>query len=330
MDQELELKQGSISAGDGLSVSSGGEKRWGEDSSHTSPDQISVVKSPEGDQKDQEIRRTPSGITDLDLLIEGGFPAGKCYLITGEAGLGKSIFCMQFILRGLMDGEKAVYVAVDESPTDIMEEAACLGWDLLKYVESKQLLILDASPFFSTRLGLGKDKEIDISKTVDDLANYVRRVGASRVVIDPVGPLIAFRDKDKGLRDRARTLVHALQKNMETTNLLTSYALHGDRMGEHEAEEFPVTGVVALRFARKQKGLIRTLLLSKMRGTEIDLTEYRFDIVKEKGIVMSPIDLESSTDLEPTTTPATVEVPGGGSLFKEWQTVGAHSSYNLG
>ncbi|MBI2991658.1 MAG: hypothetical protein HYY47_05930, partial [Deltaproteobacteria bacterium] len=72
-------------------------------------------------------KRVSSGIPGLDPLIEGGFPEGKSYLITGESGTGKSIFCIQFILKGLMEGEKAVYVAVDEKPADILEEAASLG-----------------------------------------------------------------------------------------------------------------------------------------------------------------------------------------------------------
>jgi len=160
----------------------------------TEPVQLSVDKSSEGEKEELDTRRISSGTPDLDPLLEGGFQVGRSYLITGEAGLGKSIFCIQFVLRGLMDGEKAVYVAVDESPADILEEAASMGCDLNQYVQKKQLLILDASPFFSTRIGLGKNKEIGISKMVEDLASYVKRVGASRVVIDPVGPLITTLD----------------------------------------------------------------------------------------------------------------------------------------
>ncbi len=293
--------------------------------------QPSTVNTSGGEEGSGSIKRASSGISGLDPLIEGGFPVGKSCLVTGEAGLGKSTICMQFVLRGLLDGEKAVYVAVDNKPAEIVEEAASLGWDFLPYVESNQLLILDASPYFSTRMGMGKDKEIDISKTVGDLSSYVKKVGASRVVIDPVAPLIASRDTDKGLRDRARALVHALQENLDTTNLLTSYAINGGTFGGHQAEEFPVTGVVALKFARREKGLIRTLLLSKMRGTDTDLTEYRFDIVREKGIVMSPIVHEQTTTPETVDRPETPEIPEArGSLFKEWQNVSAHSSYNLG
>lgn len=84
-----------------------------------------------------EKKRVSTGISGLDPLIEGGVPAGKSYLVTGEPGSGKSIFCMQFILKGLLEGENAVYVAVDEKPNDIVEGAASLGWELKKYVEGK-------------------------------------------------------------------------------------------------------------------------------------------------------------------------------------------------
>ncbi len=327
MDEENKISRKLVPSGDNLSVSNDGDSGWVGESSATSPDRTPTVNSKEINQNVQELRRSPTGIADLDPLIEGGFPAGKSCLITGGAGLGKSIFCMQFVLRGLLDGEKAVYVAVDNKPAEIVEEAASLGWDFLPYVEGKQLLILDASPYFTTRMGLGKDKEIDITKTVGDLSSYVKKVGASRVVIDPVAPLIASSGTEKGLRERARVLVHALQENMESTNLLTSYAINGGAFGGHQAEEFPMTGVVALKFARREKGLIRTLVLNKMRGTQIDLTEYKFDIVRGKGIVMSPIPHEPDSIPD---TPATPEPPNPHeavvNLFKEWHRGGVKTS----
>lgn len=237
-----------------------------------------------------EKKRVSTGIPGLDPLIEGGLPEGKSFLITGEAGTGKTIFCMQFILKGLAGGEKAVYVAVDEKPSDILEEAASLGWDLLKYVEQKNLLILDASPLFSSRMGAGKEKEVDVQKTVGDLASYVKRMGATRVVIDPVGPLILSRDSSARAQEHVRTLVHSLQDNMGTTNLLTSYSIPGVAgAGEGGVEEFLVAGAIVLNVMRIQNRLVRTLLVRKMRGTAIDLMEHQFNIVKEKGIVLKPV-----------------------------------------
>lgn len=237
-----------------------------------------------------EKKRLSTGIQGLDTLMEGGLLEGKSYLITGESGTGKSIFCIQFVLQGLKEGEKAVYVAVDEKPAEILEEAASLGWDLVKYVEQKSLLILDASPYFTARMGASKEREVDVQKTVGDLGSYVKRMGASRVVIDPVGPLILSRDSNYRAQEYVRTLVHALQDSMGTTNLLTSYptSLAGG-YAEPGVEEFLVSGVILLGVARMQNRLVRTLLVRKMRGTAIDLIEHQFSIVKEKGIVLKPV-----------------------------------------
>lgn len=234
-------------------------------------------------------KRVSTGIADLDPLLDGGFPDGKSYLITGEPGTGKSIFCIQFVLKALTQGERAVYVAVDEKPADILEEASSLGWDLLKYIEQKNLLILDASPFFISRMGAGRDRDVDVQKTVGDLASYVKRMGATRVIIDPVRPLIDSRDSASRAQEHIRTLVHSLQDHIGTTNLLTAHATTGaSGMLDPSVDEYLVAGVVELRIVRMHNRLVRTLLVRKMRGTALDLIEHEFTILREKGIVLKP------------------------------------------
>ena len=253
------------------------------------------TSSAEGEEGNHDKKRVSTGIPDLDPLIEGGFPAGKSYLVTGEQGSGKTVFCIQFILSSLLAGEKAVYVTVNEKPADIIAEANSLGWSLLKFVEEKKLLILDASPLLSTGTSRApKGEGPDVAKTVSDLASYVNRMEASRLVIDPVGPLIGSNDSSPTTQEHTRTLVHALQDNMETTNLFTSNSYSGNSIGAAGGQGIPVNGVVVLGFSRKKKGLIRTLLVSKIRGTAIDLVEYTFDIVKEKGIVLRPTIADAS------------------------------------
>jgi circadian clock protein KaiC len=232
--------------------------------------------------------RVATGIPGLDPLIEGGFPAGKSYLLTGAAGTGKSIFCMQFLLKGLADGEKAVYVSVDVKPNAILDHGTALGWDLAKYVKTKQLLILDASAYFLARAGT-RDKELDVQKTVTDLGGYVKNMEAARVVIDPAGPFVMQGDSATRAQENMRMLVHALEEDVNSTNLLTAYALADPGSGASGIEEYLVEGVLALAISRSQERIVRTLAIRKMRGTAIDLTEYPFTIKKPKGIVLSPL-----------------------------------------
>lgn len=258
-----------------------------------------IVVNPQGAG---EKKRVSTGVPQLDLLVGGGFFKGKTYLVTGDSGTGKSIFATAFILKGLMEGEKAVYVSVDDKPSDIVEQATSLGWDVMKYLADKHLLMLDAAPFFTGHGGT--KKELDIPKTVSDLASYVNRLGASRVVIDPVGPLVPSRE-GRHIRDNARTLIRSLREHLESTNLLV---LPSAGTGDvEEWEEYPVAGVIMLKLIRTPRGLTRTVLIRKMRATAVELTEHPFRIVNGKGIVIESA-LPAAAPTAPPVAPEIVPI----------------------
>lgn len=226
--------------------------------------------------------RVPSGIPELDALIEGGFRAGKTYLVVGEPGTGKTVFGLQFLVRGLMDKEKGLYVAIDEKPADVIEQAASLGWDLRPFIESKEFVILDASAYFSAR-GNDTTKSVDVQRVVTDLNEYINRMGAVRVVIDPVGPLLFTRDSTSRVLDQARTLFYQLQNNTKTTNLLTTYSVERNVRG---VEEYLVAGTIVLEMELANSRFLRTLTIEKMRSTALAPAQYLFSIVPDRGIVM--------------------------------------------
>jgi len=235
------------------------------------------------------LKKVTSGVMGLDPLIEGGFPAKRSYLISGEPGTGKTIFGLQFVMKGLLEGDKAVYVAVDEKPGDLLEEAGSLGWNLQPFIDKKHLMILDAAPYFSARTGQAREREVDVQKIVTDLSNYAKRMEASRLVIDPVGPLITSGDSVYRVQENARTLVHALQSTVETTNLLTAYSIpDADGGVKTGVEEFLVAGAIVLRCMRAGNRFIRTMMVRKLRGTSFELMEHEFSIMKGKGLVLYP------------------------------------------
>ncbi|HZD39427.1 MAG TPA: ATPase domain-containing protein, partial [Terriglobales bacterium] len=167
------------------------------------------------------LQRISTGVIGLDSWLSGGLIKGRSYLVTGDAGTGKTTLCMQFLLGGLVQGEQAVYVTVDERPAEIMESAGSLGWDLQTHVNEKRLVILDASPYFGGRAALGSEKGVDLQKIVSDLSGYAKRLQATRLVIDPVTPLILPADSTSRAPDLARSFIHLIQSQLETTNLFT-------------------------------------------------------------------------------------------------------------
>ena len=234
-----------------------------------------------------QTERVPTGIVGLDNLIEGGLPKGRSILITGDPGTGKTIFALQFLVDGLKRGEKGIYVTADESPMDVLEQAASLGWDLEPRVDARELAILNAGTYLSSLPGGGRERHVDVQKAVSDLAAFVNQVGAKRMVLDPAGPFVLLRDSAARIQDQTRLLIKLLRTSTQTTNILTSYAV--PRTGErsmHGIEEYLVAGAIVLEMIWKGEEFARSLVVEKMRCTDVKPTQLEFDIVKKQGIVV--------------------------------------------
>ena len=231
-------------------------------------------------------KRISTGVPELDLLIQGGLRVGKTYLVVGEPGTGKTVFGLQFLVSGLMEKEKGLYVAIDEKPADVIEQAASLGWDLAPFIESREFLILDASAYLNTRANDGPNKGVDVERVVTDLRNHIKRMGASRVVIDPVGPLLFSRDTASRALDQVRMLFYGLQANMHTTNLLTTYSAERNVRG---IEEYLVAGTFVLDMELVNSRFVRKLSIEKMRSTALAPAQYVFNIVQDRGIVLQAV-----------------------------------------
>jgi len=247
------------------------------------------------------IKRISTGLSGLDALLEGGFLSSRSYLIMGDAGTGKTIACMQFLMAGLKQGERAVYVIVDERPAEILQAGSSLDWDLQTYIQEKTLVILDASPYFSGRATTPGEKAIDLSKFVTDLAGYANKLEATRLAIDPITPLILSADAPFQVQENARALIHLLQANLTTTNLLTSHLpANGNHDSTQGIEEFLAAGVIVVSVSQSNGGLVRTLGVKKMRGTAVNPCEVSFSIVKGKGMVLLSSERKPIVVQEPT------------------------------
>src|SRR4051794_33837588 len=74
--------------------------------------------------------RLSTGIAGLDDILNGGIPKGHLYLVEGDPGTGKTTLALQFLLEGVRLGEKAIYVTLSESKTELEQVARSHGWDI--------------------------------------------------------------------------------------------------------------------------------------------------------------------------------------------------------
>jgi circadian clock protein KaiC len=95
------------------------------------------------------IDRISSGVARLDAMLGGaGYYRGSSVLISGTAGTGKSSLAAHFAEAACRRGERALYFAFEESPTEIMRNMRSIGIDLSRWVQNG-LLRIQATPAFA-------------------------------------------------------------------------------------------------------------------------------------------------------------------------------------
>ncbi|NQY74162.1 MAG: AAA family ATPase [Candidatus Margulisbacteria bacterium] len=232
------------------------------------------------------MEKVSTGIEGVDRLLSGGLPKGKSYLVAGEPGTGKTLFCLQYLLEGAKKGEKCIYISIDERPEHIIFDAESMGWPIKTYLEDGSLSIFDVTNYFSTPK-LGHDEGINIDQIINDILGHVKKMGASRLCIDPIAPLILTEQHLPEVSTYIRKLVFAIEDNAECTTLLTSHVPVGSgKLSQHGIEEFISSGIISLQIAKVHNKNIRTIWIRKIRGVKLDLSDYHYDILPERGIVL--------------------------------------------
>ncbi|RPH59221.1 MAG: circadian clock protein KaiC [Chloroflexi bacterium] len=94
--------------------------------------------------------RIPSGIPRLDAMLGGaGYFRGSSILISGTAGTGKSSLAAHFAAAACGRGERALYFAFEESPSQIMRNMRSIGIDLQPWVDKGLLQFQANRPTFA-------------------------------------------------------------------------------------------------------------------------------------------------------------------------------------
>jgi circadian clock protein KaiC len=233
--------------------------------------------------------RTPSGITNLDKLIEGGFPKGRTVLVAGGAGSGKTIFSVQFLYSGaVLYDEPGVYVSFEQPVEDVVKDAQRFGWDLQEMQTNKKLALLDFSPSRTKTTEVVVEKpQFNLGSLIKAIEFTVNDIGAKRVVLDSVTALLLqFRYIDVVRRELQR--IGSSLRTLGCTNVFTSEMSRGSvGFGRFGVEEFVVDGVIVLHVIEKGLLRFRCVEITKMRGTKAELGLRAMGIT-ESGIIVYP------------------------------------------
>lgn len=240
----------------------------------------------------QMVQRVSTGISGLDELIEGGFPARRVLLVVGGPGSGKTIFATQFLVNGAVSSaEKVLYVSLEEKKDDLYREMLRFGWDLAKLESENRFVFADGTETMgrlpSQPSVLPRFGRSDSSSPLLGLIEFeIQQVHPARIVIDPISSLaLQFPD----LIDRREAILKLvnLLASSGATCILTS-ELRARGIGhEVQLEEYLSHGVIILQSMKSGARIARAIIIEKMRETEIDPNPRPYKI-ERNGIVVFP------------------------------------------
>ncbi|MCF2445430.1 circadian clock protein KaiC [Dyadobacter sp. CY345] len=262
------------------------------------------------------LPKSPTGIVGFDKITEGGLPKDRPTLVCGGAGCGKTLFSMEFIVRGAMEfGEPGVFMAFEEKADELAVNVASLGFDLEKLQEDK-LVKLDH--VYIERSEIEETGEYDLDGIFIRLGHAIDSIGAKRVVLDTIENLFASLNNQAIIRAELRRLFQWL-KSKNVTTIITGEKGDGTYT-RHGLEEYVSDCVILLDHRVTNQISTRLLRIVKYRGSVHGTNEYPF-LIDQNGISVLPVtsltlNHEVSAERISSGIPSLDSMLGGLGFFK--------------
>jgi KaiC/GvpD/RAD55 family RecA-like ATPase len=248
--------------------------------------------------------RVPTGIPGLDRMLGGGLVGGRPYLITGGTGSGKTLLGLTFLLEGLKRGEEVLIVAVDEPPSEIMENVQAFGWDL------SAVKTLEANPgthAIKRNIAVQEIRAMNDLKSMRDLSTESKKPSEMedisiqsmqlklrqqmanqpfrRVLVDSITSVRRFAIKASTDPQAERTEIQSLLRFLSEAGVTTLITATPSDPAILTAEDILTRGEILL--TRKWVGdrSVRQLKIVRMRGCAHD-PERRPFVITPQGILV--------------------------------------------
>jgi circadian clock protein KaiC len=230
------------------------------------------------------LPKTATGIQGLDEITGGGLPKGRPTLVCGNAGCGKTLLAMEFLVRGATQfNEPGVFMAFEETEKELTTNVASLGFDLDELSDRKMILL---EHIHIERSEIEETGEYDLEGLLIRLNLAIDSIGAKRLVLDTIESLFAGLPNILILRAELRRLFRFL-KDKGVTVIITGE--RGDEMLTRQGlEEYVSDCVIVLDHRVNEQSSTRRLRIVKYRGSSHGTNEYPF-LIDETGFSVLPI-----------------------------------------
>ena len=230
------------------------------------------------------LPKVRTGINGLDEITLGGLPQGRPTLVCGGPGCGKTLFSIEFLVKGAtLFNETGVFMAFEEKTEELVMNVASLGFDLAKLQKQKKI-ILDFVRI--ERSEIEETGDYDLDGLFIRLEHAIDSIGAKRVVLDTIENLFAGLTNQGILRAELRRLFLWL-KEKGVTAIITGEQGDG-KLTRQGLEEYVSDCVILLDHRVINQISTRRLRIVKYRGSVHGTNEYPF-LIDEEGFSVLPV-----------------------------------------
>jgi circadian clock protein KaiC len=224
-----------------------------------------------------------TGIVGFDAILGGGFPKDHVYLIQGDPGAGKTTLSLQFLLEGVKQGEKGLYITLSETKRELHAVARSHGWDL-SGVEINEHLVREETLSEEEDTTIFHPSEIELGQTVSRILEEVERVRPQRVVLDSLSEIRLLSQSNLRYRKQILALKQYFTNRGATVLFLDDKTAEGNDLQLHSVPH----GVILLERRAPLYGAPRRRLeIIKLRGVDFRGGYHDFTI-RRGGIELYP------------------------------------------
>ncbi len=238
----------------------------------------------------------PSGIPELDELLQGGLERGTITIFTGPSGVGKTTLGMQFMKEAAGRGERSLVCCFEEAPETLLRRCESVNIPVRAMMERGTLSVIPIEPLLYTP---------------DEFANLVRREveeqGTQIVMIDSIaGYRLSFREQE------LVNHLHAVGRYLKNMGVATLLINETETItGEFRITELGISyladNIIFLRYLEIQGELHKAIGVLKKRLSdfektlrEIEITRYGIKVGKPltnlRGILTGTPDFINPSD----------------------------------
>jgi len=209
-----------------------------------------------------EAPRISTGSRGLDDVLGGGIDPERMYLYEGRPGSGKTTLALQFLLEGVRNNERVLYITLSETENELRLVAKRHGWSL-EGITIFELVPPETTLDPSQELTVLHPSEMELSETSRLIFDKVEKLNPSRIVIDSLSELRLLAQSPLRYRRQILALKHFFSGRRCTVVLLDDLTAHQNDLQLHSIAH----GVVLLEQSAIDYGSERRRMrVVKMRG----------------------------------------------------------------